>query len=157
MTTTDSKIALLAPVPLVHLVSGREVCAEKGKVAFGSRAWHAFEELDKLRKGTPVDAYLYASHTHEPLVHEISWHERYIRCVHSIGGAHPDGMEFRPFSTAEYATDNRGLWAVFWEVEGLRELLPEERIVIREFCAFGKSKAYKRGFVPEGRLLVEHP
>jgi hypothetical protein len=59
MNTAAVHIALLAPVPLQHLVSGQSVCAAEGRVAFGSRAWELFRELDSLRKGLPVDVYVY--------------------------------------------------------------------------------------------------
>ena len=54
-------IALLAPVPLVHLEDGANICHEKGKVAFGSRSWEVFRELDELRKKQPVPVLIYAS------------------------------------------------------------------------------------------------
>jgi hypothetical protein len=62
MTTTTATVALLAPVPLEHLVDGVEVCAREGKVAFGSRAWEVFKQLDEIRAEAPVDVYVYASH-----------------------------------------------------------------------------------------------
>ena len=42
------------------LHSGANVCREEGKVAFGSRAWEVFRELDQIRKGEPVDVLIYA-------------------------------------------------------------------------------------------------
>lgn len=38
--------ALLAPVPHDHLLDGADVCANRGKVAFGSRAWEVIRRLD---------------------------------------------------------------------------------------------------------------
>jgi hypothetical protein len=157
MPTTALNIALLAPVPLEHLLDGRDVSASEGKVAFGSRAWQVFRELDAIRKGMAVDAYIYASHGDGPLSFEASWHARYIGHVESVRGAHPAAMRYRPPSTAKYGTDNEGFWAVFWEVEELREIAPDDRIPVRMFCGVGKSKAYSRGFVPEGPLLVKRP
>src|SRR5438309_1291392 len=73
-------VALLAPVPLVHLISGREKCNQVGRVAFASDDFGTFRELDQFRSvDEPVDAYLYASHadgTHDGVV---SWHARYVR------------------------------------------------------------------------------
>lgn len=44
-------IALLAPVPLEGLQGGAMVCAERGSVAYGSRAFETFLQLESLRKG----------------------------------------------------------------------------------------------------------
>lgn len=154
---TATHVALVAPVPLVHLVDGCQTCATQGKVAFGSRAWETFRELDVLRKGMPVDVYLYASHADGHHDFEVSWRGRYIRHVESIGGAHPDQMQFRPPSTASNPSDNSGHWAVFWEVEDLEQLPVHQRLALAEFTGFGKAKAYGHSFPPEGPLLVEHP
>jgi hypothetical protein len=51
-------IALLAPVPLEHLEDGIDICRKQGKVAFGSRAWEIFRELDALRNGRPISAFI---------------------------------------------------------------------------------------------------
>lgn len=46
-----SDLASLALVPLVHLLDGQEACARRGigKVAYGSRNWQLFKELDVRR------------------------------------------------------------------------------------------------------------
>lgn len=59
---TAAHIALLAPVPLEHLLDGETTARTEGKVAFGSRKWDTFRQLDALREGMPVDVYIYASH-----------------------------------------------------------------------------------------------
>ena len=156
MTTATKNVALLAPVPQRHLMAGVAVCHAEGRVAFGSRAWEVFRQLDALRKGLPVDVYIYASHGDPPGALEASWHARYIGHVESIGGAHPAGMRFRPPSTAKYQSDNSGYWAVFWEVEHLTQLAVAQRIQVTDLTGFGKPKSYDP-FVPEGPLLIEHP
>src|SRR5206468_3141526 len=98
------------------------IAADQGRVAFGSRAWEVFRELDGLRKGQPVDVYIYASHTEGPQVFAVTWHAEYIAHVDGIAGAHPAGMQYRPPSTGKYPSDNEGKWAVFWEVQKLRQL-----------------------------------
>ena len=94
----------------------------EARVAFASRAWEAFRKLDDLRNGLVVDVYIYASHTEGPPVLQATWHARDVGHVDSINGAHPAGMRYRPPSTVKYPTDNQGHWAIFWEVEALREL-----------------------------------
>lgn len=70
-------LALLAPVPLVHLQDGAVVCAQESKVAFGSRAWELFRELDNLRNDSLVDVYIYASQAPGARP-EATWHARYL-------------------------------------------------------------------------------
>ncbi len=157
MTTTAAHVALLAPVPLEHLVSGWAVARSEGKVAFGTRAWKVFRDLDELRERMPVDAYLYASQTTQSRALEVSWQAVYVGQIESIGGAHPDGMRYRPSSTAKYANDSVGKWAVFWEVRDLREITPKKRLALACLSGFGKKRAYGPAFWPEGPLLIEHP
>jgi hypothetical protein len=157
MNETSSSVALLAPVPLRHLVDGAEVARREGRVAFGSRAWELFRSLDALRKGLPVDVYIYASRTNAPLVSEASWKGRYVRNVDSVNGAHPAGMRYRPPSTAANPSDNLGHWAVFWEVEELAELPDDGVIRLDELTAVDKRERYGPSFIPEGPLLIEHP
>jgi len=156
-TETASNVALLAPVPKEHLDDGRETVLAKGKVAFGSRAWETFRKLDELRKGTPVDVYIYESDGGGHIDYLTSWRGRYIGHVDSDLGAHPAGMTFRPPSTEKYPTDNAGYWAVFWELDSLEPVNPGERIHVSQFTPYGKKKAYGHAFSPEGPLLIEHP
>jgi hypothetical protein len=103
-----------------------------------------------------VDVYIYASCS--PEYHpEVSWYGRYIGHVESIGGRHPAGMKFRPPSTGNYPDDNKGYWAVFWEVEGLQELPVDKHILTNKFSGLNKPKTYEPGFVPEGPILITHP
>jgi hypothetical protein len=148
---TDGHIALLAPVPLEHLESGLTL---KDKVAFGScgnRALKLFNKLDKERAGMDVDVYIYASPAQCDF--EASWSARYIRSVLSVNGAHPDGMKYRPESTASDTESD-----VFWEVKDLKRLPPEERILVSTLTGFGsKKKAYSPTFAPRSPLLINHP
>ena len=150
-------VALLAPVPRVHLEHGITVCAAEGRVAFGSRKFEVFRELDGLRRGLPVNVYIYPSHSDPPSFLETSWKAIYVNSVETQDGAHPEGIRFRPESTAWFPTDNEGWWAVFWEVTDLREVQVSERIKISEFTGYRKRRHYKRDFIPEGPLLVELP
>jgi hypothetical protein len=156
MSNSAKNVALLAPVPLEHLIDGAKVVLVEGKVAFGSRAWEVFRELDALRQGLPVEVYIYASHASPPGALEASWIGRYIGHVESAGGAHPAGMRFRPASTGKYIKDNLGKWAVFWELDLLEELPVSTRPRVTEFTGFGKQKRYAP-FVPEGRFWSSTP
>jgi hypothetical protein len=150
-------IALLAPVPLEHLEDGAEVCAQRGKVAFGSRAFLLFVELDQLRQGQPVDVYLYASHAHEDGSIRVTWTGRYIGYVMGVGGAHPQGEKYRPPSTFKYESDNKGHWAIFWEVTDLRRLPKEDELLVQHMRGWKHKTKYSKFFVPEGPLIIERP
>lgn len=147
-------VALLAPVPLEHLIDALAVCKTAGKVAFGSRAWEIFRELDIERHGFAVNVYIYASGDPSSEKLEVSWCGRYIGHVEGKNGAHPEGMKFRPPSTAKYPTDNKGHWAVFWELDQLQELEAQDCIPTGNFVGYKTGKQYKKNFIPEGPLLV---
>ena len=155
--STIQKVALLAPVPLEHLIDGIAVCDQQGKVAFGSRAWEIFRQLDELRDGQPVDVYICASHAPGRPSFKVSWHGIYLGHVKGIHGAHPQGMQFRPPSTAKYEDDNYGHWAFFWEVTQLWELAPQEHIPLCRFYGWDKRRFYEKNFIPEGPILVHQP
>ncbi len=157
MDKTAANIALLAPVPLEHLMDGQQTIRAKGKVAFGSGVFERFLKLDELRKGLPVDVYIYESHGQGQYDFRVSWRARYIGYVNSIFGAHPDGMTFRPASTGLYEADNSGHWAVFWEVDSLKTIPEDDRQHVGDFSGYGKKKAYGNAFSPRGPLLIEHP
>jgi hypothetical protein len=157
---TASNIALLAPVPLEHLISAPHVLETEEKVAFGSMAFLLFHELEAQRHGLPVDVYIYASAKETDADASPFWHAIYLGFVKSDGnklGSHPDGMRFRPKSTEKYPLDNEGHWGLFWEVKGLRPTTSKEWCPISEMTGFGKKKRYGRNFVPEGPILIEHP
>lgn len=149
--------ALLAPVPLEHLVSGADVCQKEGKVAFGSMAWQVFRKLDGLRGGLNVLVFLYASHTGEAPTHEVSWRGLYIGHCESVSGAHPDKMRYRPGASAKYADDNAGHWAVFWEVADLHRIAEAERLRLDQLAALESRRQFAKTFRPEGPTLIEYP
>ncbi len=148
-------VSLLAPVPEEHLISGQDVVAETGRVAFGSRAWQVFRELDELREGQPIDVYIYASYPTLKRPPKVRWKGRYIGHVEAIVGAHPDGMANRPKTTGSYDADNRGYWAIFWELDRLSKLQNDEVLSMSVFRGFNSDKVYNSSFIPEGPTLVK--
>ena len=156
---TTKDFAILAPVPEEYLIDGELMCAKVGKVAYGSRAWEVFREVDRLRHGAPVDIWIYASHrpTGAAPILAASWRATYVGHVQAQGGAHPDGMLYRPPSTMKYPRDNNGYFAVFWEVASLIRLPTSERLKFSRLRGFGKKSHYGRIFVPEGPLIIECP
>ena len=151
-TKTAENIALLAPVPLEHLLDAREIVETEGKVAFGSQRFDLFRQLDSERNGLPVDVYIYESRREGHPEGETLWRARYVGREESDLGAHPSGMRFRPKST----TDDTA-FAVFWEVDELRPAAQGEWCRLSDLTGFEKKKPYGQPFVPEGPILIEHP
>jgi hypothetical protein len=151
-------VALLAPVPEEHLTSGLGNCHNHGKVAFGSRAFETFYELEHMRRGLTVDVYIYASHTKNPIGCQVSWRAIYIGFIKSedLPSKHEDYEDlYRPETTKQYSDDTRLYWPLFWEVTDLQEIATH--IPIHQFTGRGRKRPYQKIFVPEGPLLIEYP
>jgi hypothetical protein len=146
---TVAHIALLAPVPRVHLHSALETVTPDGQAAFGTKARELFNELDQKRAGLPVDVYIYQSHPEGSFEGKATWHARYVRLE-------PDRHESKPYRPKSTETDSvEG--EVYWTVERLRQMQPTEYISVADFVGFGRSKPYGKLFPPHRPLLVEHP
>lgn len=155
MTVLSTHVALLAPVPLEHLQSAVDVCAKEGKVAFGSRA---FEALDRLRTeagDAPCDVLIYASDGKASGPPKVTWRARYERFVEAKVGRHPEGMKYRPPTTANYSGDNHGHWYIFWEVSDLWELSDSDQIEISKLNAISSKKKLAKTFIPIGPIIVQ--
>lgn len=146
---------ILAPVPEEHLIAGRDTCDREGKVAFGSRAFEIFEKADAIRGDVSLDVFIYPSLGGKFGPPKARWYGTYVRHVHSVGGAHPDGMKFRPISTVQNPDDNQGFWAIFYELTGLRELSKDEAVAMSRFRGFGTHNKLVSNFIPRGPILVE--
>lgn len=147
--SNSPKVALLAPVPLEHLESGKNTCASEGKVAFGSMAWEVFRRLDVLRENQRVQVLIYASYDKPIVPFRVSWQAFYTGHCESIDGKHPDGMKYRPASTSTDTDD----WAVFWEVEKL-QIIEGHHPLISSLSGFGNTRHYQKTFRPEGPILI---
>lgn len=149
--------AILAPVPLEHLISGEEIAKSMGFVALGTRKWELLRKIDEMREGLPIPVLIYQSHEDDlvSLNLTVTWFGWYFEHKDSKNGAHPEGMKYRPKSTEKYELDNKGYWAAFWHVRDLRRLPAEKQIAI------GKIKGIKGGWrkdaPPRGPELVELP
>lgn len=153
-------IALLAPVPSVHLRSAFETCQEHGKVAFGSRNVDVFETMEQEFGIVGVPVYIYASTHHGP---PYDYAENGKVSVEAVmcnvekanhRGRHPYPI-FRPPST--FDAEARGLedWWCFWEVASLCVLPKSHRIPLTKFTALGQAKRLPSGFVPRGPMIVK--
>ncbi len=145
-------VGLLAPVPLDHLLDGVVVCQDQGKVAFGTRVWEAFRDLE-IEAGSGAPVLIYASHAGEHnLGPMVSWTARFAGWVPAtIAGGHPEGDTYRPPSTLR--EDSTGHWLGFWEVTDLRQLPAEKYTPIAQLHD-RKGRRYRRDFIPEGPILI---
>jgi hypothetical protein len=75
------------------------------------------------------------------------------RLVEAKGGAHPNGMKFRPPTTDKYPDDNEGYSYTFWEVEGLDRT--DRPVPVASFAKYGSHKPYGHPIVPEDPMAVE--
>jgi hypothetical protein len=144
---------LLAPVPLVHLADGQDVCRDEGKVAFGTRGWEVFRDLE-ADGGLGAPVLIYASHAAEHnLGPVVSWQACYAGWVPAtISGGHPDGERYRPPSTYG-GEDTTRHWLGFWAVTDLQALGAEEHIPIADLHD-RRGRKFGGDFVPEGPILL---
>jgi len=63
-------------------------------------------------------------------------------------------MRYRPGTTAAYAGDNEGWWAIFWHLTELRELGTAERKPIAGMTPWKGSGPYGHPFEPEAPILI---
>jgi hypothetical protein len=150
-------LALLAPVPLEHLQSGKDVAADQGFVAFGTRKWELLRKLDEMRQGVPVPTLIYPSHEDDPakLTFLVCWYGLYVGSTETPSGQHPLGMKHRPPTTSKYPTDNLGHWAAFWHVKCLRELPKRKHIAIGKLATI--RGGWRKDAPPRGPELVARP
>ncbi|MEI9898886.1 MAG: hypothetical protein WDN31_00780 [Hyphomicrobium sp.] len=149
---SQSEVALLAPVPREHLVSGLKTCQDIGKVAFGSRAWETFNDLEKQLDGSSCPVLIYGSIDKAPFPPKATWRATYLGFVEARDGRHPNEA-YRPQSTE---TD-RNTSYIFWEVEHLTPINADHAIEVGSLYALRGKKRYDRGSRPERPTLIENP
>jgi len=107
------KMALLAPVPEVHLTSGLETQESEGRVAFGCDVPELLAKLQTMLSGDQMDVFIYASSRSLP-VPAVTWRAIFLGHKLGINGSHPDGMKYRPKTAAGEK------WNSYWEVGNLK-------------------------------------
>jgi hypothetical protein len=149
-------VALLAPVPSMHLKSGVETCMQQGKVAFGSMKTDVFQKLE-VEFGFDIPVYIYASTHHGPPYDYAASGKVSLRGLlcnvepANAQGQHPNPV-YRPPSTFEGTPE---IWWCFWEVCDLSALPEKDRIPLTKFTALGRTKPLPFGFVPPGPMIVK--
>ena len=150
-------LAILAPVPLEHLESGQKIAAREGYVAFGSRKWELFRDIDERRGDEPVPVMIYPSHENDTarLSYQVSWLGWYIGSEETNTGRHSRGMKHRPPTTSTSPTDNAGHWSVFWHVNKLVRLANSDRFPISKLHTV--KGGWRKSAPPRGPELVATP
>ena len=149
--------AILAPVPQEHLDTGQGIAADTGFVAFGSRKFELFRDIDERRDGAEVPVVIYASWEDVPpkTGTNIVWTGWYVGSEETNSGRHSKGMTHRPPTTGQYATDNMGHWAVFWHVRALTPLEAADRFPISKLETV--NGGWRKNAPPRGPELVATP
>ena len=63
----------------------------------------------------------------------------------------------RELPQLSHPADRIGHWAIYWEVKNLRSIDREEIIKIGNLRGLDRKAFYKRGFIPRGPVIIEHP
>jgi hypothetical protein len=174
----DDRYAILAAVPLRHLRSGLEVCADRGRVALPAAG------RSDLEAALPGDAvYLYAYQVGDRPVPAATWRGELVRVVEAQDGEHPEPDLTPPtwreervaghIATDPEPTDDdhddqaandpaddddlvgAGPTEVFLEVRALRELDRREWLFTNELVR--KQDRGARTFVPLAPVRVRLP
>ena len=149
----DADVALLAPVPKEHLLSGLTICAEQRAVAFGTDDGMTLSTFAYLiGEGGTADVLFYATHSTEAGAPSASYRARFERYVGGLanGKAPPSCAHLRPPTTA---TD--GAWKSFYIVSDLRKLpVP---VAIKSLHKHGTKGELNPSFKPHGPLIINTP
>lgn len=149
--------AILAPVPLEHLETGQGIATQTGFVAFGSRKFELFRDIEERRNGAAVPVLIYPSHEDDPAKtsFQVSWIGWYVGSEETNNGRHSKSMTHRPPTTGQYAADNKGFWAVFWHVRDLLPLASGDRFPISKLQTI--KGGWRKNAPPRGPELVAVP
>ena len=149
--------AILAPVPLRHLETGLDIARATGFVAFGSRKFELFRDINERCGGSPVPVLIYPSHEDDiaKTSNLVSWVGWYVGSEESNNGRHSKGMEHRPPTTGDNPSDNKGYWAVFWHVRDLMPLALSDRFPISKLQTV--KGGWRKNAPPRGPELVAVP
>jgi hypothetical protein len=152
MAEPDADVALLAPVPEEHLISGLAVCADHGAAAFGSDSVMVLSEFAHLVRDSAADVLFYASQTEISNIPAATYRARFAKYVGALsnGKAPASCSDFRPPTTS---TD--GPWQSFYVVSELRKLV--EPIPLSALSKRNVRAKLKANFKPLGPLIVATP
>jgi hypothetical protein len=150
MEEPKADVALLAPVPEEHLLSGLGRCRAEGFVAFGTDAGMVFSELKLLvDQEHPADILFYASRTSNSGL--VTFRGRFIDYDGAVSGkAKPGWAKYRPAST-----DKDTNWSSFYLVREMHLL--EKPLPIASLRKRGNKGKFKSTFIPLGPIIIDTP
>lgn len=143
-------IALLAPLPMVHLDAARR--DRMSTIAMGTRAWETLRQFTEVGgMGAPV--LIYASLAEGSARPVVSWSGVFGQYQEAgQGGLVPRRWErFRP-ATMGPQDEEGGHFAGYFTVRELSEL--ETPISIADLRLWASDRLPDRGFVPHGSTIV---
>jgi hypothetical protein len=154
-----SDCALLAPVPLEHLIAGLDTCREYGKAAFGSRKGPLFEQLEFELKVKSCPVFIYASDNPKRSgPPQVTWQGIYCGWIKANDdGSYRGDIKYRPKSVHKYPGDLKGSWWGYWHVRDLCELKKQECRLIQTLYGKDRVKPFQKYFIPEGLYIIQNP
>jgi hypothetical protein len=143
-------VALLAPVPSVHLASALE--HGMTTIALGTRAWETLTEFTRVAgRGAPV--VIYASHDEGGQQPATTWtgtFGQYRDAEHN--GLVPRALKpYRPPSMAQEDREARH-WFGYFTIDGLDRL--DEPKMLTDLRQWSGEAPLSPAFVPHGPLIV---
>ena len=152
MSEPTADVALLTPVPEVHLLSGLAVFEETGFVAFGTDSGMVLSEFRSLVDDDhPADILFYASESARSGSPVASFRGRFAGYDGAVSGrAKPVWAKHRPPTT-----EHDGPWQSFYLVSDFHPLdSPITLSALRKQASKGKLA---KTFIPIGPLIIETP
>lgn len=152
MSEPTADVALLTPVPEMHLLSGLAVCAANGFAAFGTDSGMVLSEFRSLVDDEhPADILFYPSESTRSGPPVATHRGRFAGYDGSVSGkAKPAWANHRPPTTV-----NDGAWQSFYLVSELRELDPP--ILLSTLNKQATKGKLAKTFIPLGPLIIETP
>jgi hypothetical protein len=153
MSEPTADIALLTPVPEVHLQEGLKTCETTGFVAFGTEAGMVLSELRlNVSSGHQADILFYASHPKQVGgAKVVTYRGRFAGYEGSPEAKKKGWDKYRPATT-----ETDGKWPSFYLVSDLQKL--ENPISIASLPKRnGHGKKLASNFIPIGPTLIDTP
>ena len=146
-----SDIALLAPVPLMHLDSAARDGLDP--VAFGSEAWDVLKHLPPEGDNS-IPVLIYASLA--DAIPFVTWRGEFAGWIDPARTPLAELARMRPASTRAEGNPEP-LWGSYWLVRGLRQLPTAEWLAIAKLWKRDGSGRLATSFVLEGPILIKAP
>lgn len=143
-------VALLAPVPRVHLESA--LMEQRDLVAFGTNAFELFGKL-RTSGALPVEVYIVATNNDgRGYDQSPSFKATCLRYVESSEVSRAELISMRPIST-----ESDSAWGGYWVVSGLKKIPEKERRRLVDFIPAVKGEKFSPDYRARGPIRVHPP